>query len=94
MIVLTSILYVILRFGINSHPVWINLIRRPLDRLVSYYYFLRYGDDFRPYLVRRKHGDKVVWMSSTCAFCPFSFLEGLENTFFLFSPSRVLMNVL
>lgn len=56
------------RFGVSQRPLYINLIRKPLDRLVSYYYFLRHGDNFRPHLIRRKHGDKVVCMSRELKF--------------------------
>ena len=47
------------QFGMPN-PLYINILREPLDRMVSHYYFLRYGDNLRKGLKRTRSGDKTV----------------------------------
>ena len=42
-------------------PVYINMLRAPLERLISHYYFLRYGDDVLVNKVRAKEGDTTTF---------------------------------
>jgi len=49
------------RVGVDLTPVYISMVRAPLERLVSHYYFLRYGDDILVDKVRAKQGDKTTF---------------------------------
>ncbi|KHJ89690.1 heparan sulfate 2-O-sulfotransferase [Oesophagostomum dentatum] len=48
------------RFG-YPNPVYINIVREPLQRLLSHYYFLRFGDNYRVGLKRSRAGNNETF---------------------------------
>ncbi|PIO72547.1 heparan sulfate 2-O-sulfotransferase [Teladorsagia circumcincta] len=51
------------RFG-RPNPIYINIVREPLERLLSHYYFLRFGDNYRIGLKRSRAGNNEVCVES------------------------------
>ena len=56
-----NIISLVCRVGVDLSPVYINMVRAPLARLVSHYYFLRYGDDVLVDKVRARDGDTTTF---------------------------------
>lgn len=73
------------RFG-YPNPIYINILREPLQRLLSHYYFLRFGDNYRIGLKRSRAGNNEVGWLFEDEFNPFHLLEAIiqEKYFHLY----------
>lgn len=52
------------RYGATIDYVYMNCLRNPLERLVSKYYFMRFGDDHRPNTRRRRMTNDSLQMQT------------------------------